>query len=372
MFERYNERARRVLFFARYEASQCGSQSIETDHVLRGLLREVDSIVAQVVSRAGASREAILASLDRQPRGRPIPTSVEIPFSAELKSVFVLAADEATLLGHQHIGAEHLLLGLLHEGRSRAAVILREQQLDLNLVREIIRSLALADIRAQADQPPQFNPISRPPRPGPADMQARKPDLPPSYSVHVSPSEAHTAGTFSSRGPDWWWAKGTELREIMSRVYGISETLIMLPPAIDPQARYEIALLLPQREPEPVVHRLIEQAIEAHLNIVTSLEPQTLDVYVVTRIAGRGPQESGGIGAVSFAMDEPALPKVMDQFVQVMKAAARIQSGDTASVCVRVDTELTPQFMTTLKQQMNVNVTQERREVLTLVARSLS
>lgn len=369
MFERYNERARRVLFFARYEASQWGSQSIEPDHVLRGLLREADSIVARVVSRAGASREAILAALDRQPRGRPFSTSVEIPFSAELKSVFVLAANEANLLGHRYIGAEHLLLGLLHEGRSRAAVILGEQRLDLDHVRDIIRSLPLAEIHTQADQPPPFNPMSRPPRPGPPDMQARKPDLPPSYSVHVSPSEADTAGAFSSRGPDWWWVKGTELREIMSRVYGISETLIMMPPAIDPRAPYEIALVLPQREPEPVVHRLIEQAIEAHLNIVTSLEAQMLDVYVVTRIAGRASHEAGGIGAVSFAMDEPPLPTVMDQFVQIMKAAARIQSGDTASVCVRVETELTPQFKTILEQQMNVSVTQEQREVLTLVAR---
>jgi len=370
VFERYNERARRVLFFARYEASQSGTKSIEPEHVLRGLLRLDDSIVARVVSQAGASTEAILAALDQQPRGQAFPTSVEIPFSAELKSAFVLAAEEANLLGHQHIGPEHLLLGLLHEGRSRASAILREQHIDLDPVRDVIRSLPPAEIHAQADQPPPLSPMSRPPRSGPPDLQARKPDLPPSYSVHISPSEAHPPGTFSSTGPEWWWVKGTELREIMSRVYGISETLIMLPPTIDPKARYEIALLLPQPEPRAVVNRLIEQAIEAQLKIVTSLESQTLDVYVVTRIASRRSQRAGGIGAVSFGMDEPPLPKVMDQFVQIMKAAAWIQSGDTASAYVRFDTELTPQFITTLTQQMDVSVAQERREVLTLVVRS--
>jgi len=322
VFERYNERARRVLFFARYEASQWGTKSIEAEHVLRGLLREDDSIVARVVSQAGTSKEAILAALDQQPRGRAIPTSVEIPFSAELKLAFVLAAEEANLLGHQHIGPEHLLLGLLHEGRSRAAGILRQQHIDLDGVRDFIRSLPPAEIHAHADQPPPFSPMSQPPRSGPADLQARKPALSPSYSVHVSPSEA-PPGTFSSTGPEWWWVKGTELREIMSRVYGISETLIMLPPTIDPKARYEIALLLPQPEPRAVVNRLIEQAIEAQLKIVTSLEPQTLDVYVVTRLASRA-QKAGGIGAVAFGMDEPPLPKVMDQFVQIMNAAAWI------------------------------------------------
>src|SRR5262245_23054335 len=131
VFERYNEQARRVMFFARYEASQWGSQSIQAEHVLRGLLRESDSVVARVVSRAGASKAAMLAALDQQPRGPVIPASVEIPFSTESKSVLVLAAEEANLLGHQHIGPEHLLLGLLREGQSRAGGTLREQQLDL-------------------------------------------------------------------------------------------------------------------------------------------------------------------------------------------------------------------------------------------------
>ena|SRR5436309_1373794 len=143
MFERYTERARRVLFFARYEASELGNTSIETQHLLLGLIRDGKGLTTRILLRANVSlpelRQEIVARTTFQEK---TPTSVEIPFSAETKRVLLLAATEADRLLHSYIGTEHLLLGILNEPRSLAGSILEEKGLRLDAVRDAVVELS--------------------------------------------------------------------------------------------------------------------------------------------------------------------------------------------------------------------------------------
>ena len=96
MFERYTERARRVLFFARHEASQLGSISIETEHLLLGLIREGKGLTSRIFARSHLSLESIRKEIEGRTVFREkVSTSVEIPFSAETKRVLQFAAEEA-------------------------------------------------------------------------------------------------------------------------------------------------------------------------------------------------------------------------------------------------------------------------------------
>ena len=143
MFERYTERARRVLFFARYEASQLGSVSIGTEHLLLGLIREGKGLTSRIFARSHLSLETIRKDIETStkiPREK-VSTSVEIPFNDETKQVLHHAADEADRLLHNYIGTEHLLLGLLREQQSVAAIRLIEKGMRLDSVREDIVQL---------------------------------------------------------------------------------------------------------------------------------------------------------------------------------------------------------------------------------------
>src|SRR5712671_5088571 len=139
MFERYTEKARRVIFFARYEASQFGSPCIETEHLLLGLLRE-DKALTNRFLRSAASVESIRKQIETHTTPREkVSTSVDLPLSHECKRVLAYGAEEAERLNHKHIGTEHLLLGLLREEKCFAAEILHERGLRLSQVREEIQ-----------------------------------------------------------------------------------------------------------------------------------------------------------------------------------------------------------------------------------------
>jgi len=136
MFERYTEKARRVIFFARYEASQFGSPTIETEHLLLGLMREDKSLTNRFL-RSHSSIESIRKEIEGKTIIREkVSTSIELPLSIECKRILAFAAEEAERLRHRHIGTEHLLLGILREDRCVAAEILHERGLRLNVIRE--------------------------------------------------------------------------------------------------------------------------------------------------------------------------------------------------------------------------------------------
>jgi ATP-dependent Clp protease ATP-binding subunit ClpC len=136
MFERYTEKARRVIFFARYEASQFGASYIETEHLLLGLLRE-DKALADRFLGSHAEIESIRKQVEAHtPAREKVSTSVDMPLSHECKRILAYGSEEAERIGHSHIGTEHMLLGLLREEKSYAAVLLRERGLILGAVRE--------------------------------------------------------------------------------------------------------------------------------------------------------------------------------------------------------------------------------------------
>jgi ATP-dependent Clp protease ATP-binding subunit ClpC len=142
MFERYTEKARRVIFFARYEASQFGAPAIEPEHLLLGLMREDKTLTGRFFPRAQVSIESIRKEIEGRTLLREkISTSVELPLAPETKHVLAYAHEESDRLQHRHIGTEHLLLGLLREERSMAAEILYERGLRLNAVRDEIARL---------------------------------------------------------------------------------------------------------------------------------------------------------------------------------------------------------------------------------------
>src|SRR6201982_25667 len=136
VFERYTEKARRVIFFARYEASQYGSPYIETEHLLLGLMRE-DKALANRFLRQQGSIESIRKEIEARITIRErISTSVEVPLSAECKRILNMAGEEAERLGVKHVGTEHLLLGILREEKCFGAEILMERGLRLSTLRE--------------------------------------------------------------------------------------------------------------------------------------------------------------------------------------------------------------------------------------------
>jgi hypothetical protein len=139
MFERYTEKARRVIFFARYEASQFGSPLIETEHLLLGLLREDAGLVGRL-SRSPLSPEILRKRIEEEaPPRKKVSTSVDMPLSSACKAVLTYAAEESQRFQHRHIGTEHLLLGLLREERSLAAKLLSEAGFNILALREELR-----------------------------------------------------------------------------------------------------------------------------------------------------------------------------------------------------------------------------------------
>lgn len=143
MFERYTEKARRVIFFARYEASEYGSPYIGTEHLLLGLLRE-DSAVTMRFLGQGNIQEEIRAEIEAQiTRKEQISTSAEVPLTEECERVLNFAAEEAERLGHRHVGTEHLLLGILRAETSLAARLLQSKGFKASAVRERLSKTSL-------------------------------------------------------------------------------------------------------------------------------------------------------------------------------------------------------------------------------------
>ena len=137
MFEKFTEKAKRILFLARYEASQQGSKVIGTEHLLLGLLKEGEETTRELFTRANVSMELLRAELEQSgPTREKLSTSVEIPFSEETKKVLQYAEEEAERLMHPHIGTEHTLLGLLRMENSVAGRLLAERGMRLYAVRE--------------------------------------------------------------------------------------------------------------------------------------------------------------------------------------------------------------------------------------------
>jgi ATP-dependent Clp protease ATP-binding subunit ClpC len=139
MFERYTESARRALFFARYEVSEHGGVALDTDHILLGLIRDPRGLFVRILGMSKVASEDIRKDVESRTASREkVPTSVEIPFTAEAKRALEFAAAEADRIGHSYIGTEHLLLGLLRVEGSVVEGILTARGLRLDDVRNLV------------------------------------------------------------------------------------------------------------------------------------------------------------------------------------------------------------------------------------------
>lgn len=136
MFELYNDKARRVVFFARYEASILGSQSIDTEHLLLGMLREGRAFLESYLSEPATIESIRSGVLERVPEHPMISTSVDMPLTGSLKRALAAAAEESERLNQRFIGPEHLCLGILREEDSVSSRLLRQAGITAERIRE--------------------------------------------------------------------------------------------------------------------------------------------------------------------------------------------------------------------------------------------
>jgi hypothetical protein len=136
MFERFTDRARRVVVLAQEEARMLNHNYVGTEHILLGLIHEGEGVAAKALESLGISLEAVRAQVEEIiGQGQQIP-SEHIPFTPRAKKVMELSLREALQLGHDYIGTEHILLGLIREGDGVAAQVLIRLGADLNRVRQ--------------------------------------------------------------------------------------------------------------------------------------------------------------------------------------------------------------------------------------------
>ena len=149
MWQRFTERARKVVFYAQEEAQKFGEGYVSTEHLLLGLVRESDSVAARVLERLGVSLSRIRAEVEKQlPRGDARP-SQDMSLTPRAKRVIDLAYDEARNLNNNYIGTEHLLLGLIREGDGLAGRVLAKLGVELDRGRREVMALQDNDVQSR-------------------------------------------------------------------------------------------------------------------------------------------------------------------------------------------------------------------------------
>ncbi|MGH9030947.1 MAG: Clp protease N-terminal domain-containing protein, partial [Acidimicrobiia bacterium] len=141
MFERFTDRARRVVVLAQEEARLLNHNYIGTEHILLGLIHEGEGVAAKALESLGISLEAVRAQVEEIIGQGGSAPSGHIPFTPRAKKVLELSLREALQLGHNYIGTEHILLGLIREGEGVAAQVLVKLGADLSRVRQQVIQL---------------------------------------------------------------------------------------------------------------------------------------------------------------------------------------------------------------------------------------
>lgn len=141
MWQRFTERARKVVFYAQEEAQKFGEGYVSTEHLLLGLVRESESVASRVLEKLGVSLGRVRSEVEKQlPRGES-RTAQEMTLTPRAKRVIDLAYDEARQLNNNYIGTEHLLLGLIREGDGLAGRVLTKLGVELDRARKEVQSL---------------------------------------------------------------------------------------------------------------------------------------------------------------------------------------------------------------------------------------
>jgi len=153
MFEKFTERARKVMGLARQEAQRLNSEFIGTEHILLGIIQEGGGVAAKVLKNLQVDLKRIRQEIEKliTPSTSPTVTLGQLPFSPRAKRVIELASEAASQLGHDVIGTEHLLLGLLKENEGIAAQVLTNLGLKLDEVRDMVLEVLGADMQQDVD-----------------------------------------------------------------------------------------------------------------------------------------------------------------------------------------------------------------------------
>jgi uncharacterized protein (TIGR03435 family) len=416
VFERYAEAARRVLFFARYEAEQLGSVSVESEHLLLALIRETTGAISRLLARANITPDTIRGDIDglrRRPQQGPPPD--ENRLGEEANRILRLASEEANRLLHHDIDTEHLLLGILREDQSIAASILATHGMRINEVRDeivLIHSERSAPLLFDYKLPRELR-----------RHHAKPPDLPQANGVHISPTKKKPGEGSETGGDDYWALEGFQLKAVLSRVFGshgalLPEARIELPSSMDARERYDFYLVLSPTERHEDRNRLMRQGIERNFRVTITHESRPMDVYVLTAPDGQtaairdAPQWGGGwVGSSGFSFQfslpdgEPPTPEsfrsryptpesmrnaivsggsiggisisngTMDEFCGTLEQGLDRPVVDETGLSGRYDIELsgshtgTSEFLQRLHMQLGLHLTPARRDVTMLVVR---
>jgi len=144
MFEKFTERGRKIIIYAKEEAEKRQNDYLGTEHLLLAVLREEDGIPVSILKRMGLTREDVRVEIERNlPQGTDVMTFGDIPFTPRAKKVLELAVEEARLLGHNYIGSEHILLGLIREEEGIGGKILRNFGANLLGARQLTINFSL-------------------------------------------------------------------------------------------------------------------------------------------------------------------------------------------------------------------------------------
>jgi ATP-dependent Clp protease ATP-binding subunit ClpA len=162
VFERFTERGRRVMVLAQEEARLLGHNFIGTEHLLLGLIHEGECVAAQVLERLGISRETVRAKIEETVGAPATAAGGSPPFTPRAKRVLELSLREALQLGHNYIGTEHILLGIIREGEGVGARILVDLGADLPTVRQQVVQL-LSGYTGREPVPEDDAPVLRSP-----------------------------------------------------------------------------------------------------------------------------------------------------------------------------------------------------------------
>ena len=200
MFERFTDRARRVVVLAQEEARMLNHNYIGTEHILLGLIHEGEGVAAKALESLGISLDAVREQVQEIiGQGQQAPSG-HIPFTPRAKKVLELSLREALQLGHNYIGTEHILLGLIREGEGVAAQVLVKLGADLNRVRQQVIQL-LSGYQGKEPRAPASaaRPRARPPARWCSTSSAATSPRPPARASSTRSSVARRRSSGSCR-----------------------------------------------------------------------------------------------------------------------------------------------------------------------------
>jgi ATP-dependent Clp protease ATP-binding subunit ClpA len=200
MFERFTEKARRTVFFARYEANQLGSQEITSEHLLLGLLRDDKAVLRQLLLKIDYEtvRNDVVARV--QPGDLKLPLNVDLPLAEDAKLVLKFAMEEADRLNMRHIGTEHLLLGMLYDAEFPSAKVLARLGADFESLRA--KAAEMRERFAVYEKVPNY---SRAPLPRPNTVEI--------HGKKVSVDAIQMTALFLKQHPFYWERKLWQARD---------------------------------------------------------------------------------------------------------------------------------------------------------------